>query len=112
MKRIAFILALLLPLSAVQAHGDHEPVSEVEALAIAVNIAGQFAEFDSGLDFGLLDSSWIGLPVEAARIHVRAEAYYIVTVTNPKEGRSLYLLMSDAGDVYDANFSGEFPKLE
>ncbi len=111
MKRFALILALLLPINPLWAHGDHIPVSEVEALAIAVNIAGQFAEFDSGLDFGLLDKSWIGLPVEAARIHVRAEAYYIVTVLNRAEGRSLYVLMSDGGDVYDANFSGEFPRL-
>lgn len=112
MKRFALILALLLPINPLWAHGDHIPVSEVEALAIAVNIAGQFAEFDSGLDFGLLDKSWIDLPLNAARIHIRGDAHYIVTVLNRAEGRTLYVLMSDAGDVYDANFSGKFPRLK
>ncbi len=115
MRRIllALLLVWLIQPSSVLAHpGDHGPVNENQAMGIALYTADQLVEFDAGLGFGRLDASWQNLPVEVTRIHVRGNGYFIVGVENTFENRTLFVLMSDVGEVYDANFTGEFEGLE
>jgi hypothetical protein len=38
----------------------------------------------------------------------KGSGYYLVSVLNTVEEKTLYVLMSDAGEVYNANFTGEF----
>lgn len=38
--------------------------------------------------------------------------YIIVRVAHPTENKSLYLLFSTEGELYDANFTGQFEGLE
>lgn len=110
--RIVFFLALLFPVSSFSHPGGHGPVSEQEAVYLANQVAHQFVEFDPGLDFGKLSSSWLNLPQADQRIHKRGNGYYIVALENRKEKRTLYLLMSIEGEIYDANFSGVFADLK
>ena len=35
----------------------------------------------------------------------------VMAVENPKESRTLFVLMSENGSVYDANFTGVFGRL-
>jgi hypothetical protein len=35
-----------------------------------------------------------------------------VSTQHQQEGRTLFILMSLRGEVYDANFAGEFPQLK
>jgi hypothetical protein len=36
----------------------------------------------------------------------------VASVLNKNEAKTLFLLMSDSGEVYDANFSGQFDGIE
>lgn len=113
-KKLLAVLTLFLIVNtqSVFAHGGgHGPVSEREAIIIAARITHQFVDFDAGLGFGRLEGSWKKLALETKRVHEKGDGYYIVSVTNKEEGKTLYVLMSIVGEVYDANFSGEFPGL-
>ena len=115
MKKILSLLSLfcLLQTPNALAHGGgHGPISPTNALSIAVDAAEQFASFDSGLGFGKLNSSWQGLPLDTSKIETTGDGYYIVSVVNKEQGKTLYVLMATSGDIYDANFSGEFPKVK
>jgi len=91
------------------AHGGaHKPVNDQQAIAIATEVIQQFVVRDPGLGFGKLSNNWNNLPAKAKRIHKKNAGYYIVAITNNKEGKTLYVLMSGVGEVYDANFSGVF----
>lgn len=114
-KTLLFRLVLLLAVHAqsVVAHpGGHGPVSEELAVMIATDIAEQFVSQDPGLGFGKLSASWKNLPQEAKRTHIKGNGYYIIALDNRAKGKTLYVLMSIEGEVYDANFSGEFPGLK
>jgi len=54
----------------------------------------------------------VQLPLSDKRIHKKGDGYYIVGLTNIKEEKSLFILMSISGEVYDANFTGNFPGLK
>ncbi|MDH5784149.1 MAG: DUF6488 family protein [Chromatiales bacterium] len=114
-RKVVTLFALLLMLQASNAFahaGGHGPVSEEMARAIALDAANQFSEFDPGLGFGRLGASWQGLSEQSVTIVTRGEGYYIVGVENRAEGKTMYVLMSRSGDIYDANFTGEFPKVK
>lgn len=115
MKKILFLLSFLIMThsQSVIAHdGGHGPVSETQAIDIASFTVNQFVHFDAGLGFGKLSKSWDGISTDEKRIHRKGDGYYIVSATNKQEGKTLYVLMSIGGEVYDANFSGEFPGLK
>jgi len=104
-------LAAALSFGQVSAHpGGHGglPITEGAALGIGASVAAYLVETDAGLGFGKLEPTWKGLPDDAVRIHQKGEGYYIVSIHNAGEGRTLYVLMSATGDVYDANFTGKF----
>lgn len=110
MKKFVSVVALLMMLQAQNAiahAGGHGPVPP-EMTKVA---AGQFARFDAGLGFGQLSSGWKKLGKETANIKTKGKGYYIVSVGNKAEGKTLYLLISASGEIYDADFSGEFPKV-
>jgi len=114
MKKILFLVSLLAFTYGqnVFAHGgSHAPVSEARAIEITTITLNQFVSFDAGLGFGKLDKSWKDVSADEKRIHKKGSGYYIVSATNKKEGKTLYVLMSLAGEVYDANFSGVFEGL-
>ena len=114
-KKMTLLLTFLLMTCAqsVFAHsGGHSPVSETRAIEIASFTINQFIHFDAGLGFGKLHKNWNDISAEEKRIHKKGDGYYIVSATNKKEGKTLYVLMSVGGEVYDANFSGEFQGLK
>lgn len=107
------IVALAFGLSGmVFAHGSHSPVSPAEALNIAKDAAVMLAEEDRGMGFGKLDDSWKTVPADNISIGKTGPGFYIVTLGNISEKRTLYVLMSNTGDLYDANFSGKFEGIE
>ena len=115
MKKLISLFALLFMLQAQNAlahGGGHGPISQFKAVTIALDAVDQFTTFDSGLGFGKLDSSWKGLSRDTATIVTKGQGYYIVSVANKAEGKTMYVLMSASGDIYDANFTGEFPKVK
>lgn len=94
-------------------HGNHRPpVTQDQALAIAVEISQGFAGVDPQLGFGTLPESWKDVGVADAAVHQRGQGYLILKVINPADEQSLYILMSDEGEVFDANLTGKFKGLE
>ncbi len=112
MKIMSFILSvfLLFNITAVLAHSDHAhaPITSGKAIAIAGAVVENLASQDVGLGFGQLAKSWVGIADNHISVHSKKKDYYVVSVVNPKEKRTLYVLMSVAGEVYDANFTGVF----
>jgi len=112
------ILSLTLAFSvfhgqATLAHGGgHAPITDQQAILVATGVVDQFVARDPGLGFGKLGASWKNLPANAKKIKTRKPDYYIVGVTNKKEGKTLFVLMTRSGEVYDANFSGVFKGLK
>ena len=104
------ILALSLFASQTFAHGNHKhrPVDEKEAMQVAKGAAEHLTTKDVGLGFGQLADSWNSLTEAELTVHKKTEDHYIIAVVNPEEKKTLYVLMSNSGEVYDVNFSGEF----
>lgn len=104
------MLATLLAAQPLFAHSDHsqEPVSEAATLEIAADVANHLSSRDAGLGFGQLPTSWASIPKKNIAIHKKGEGYYIISLLNDSEKKTLYVLMSDSGEVYDANFTGKF----
>lgn len=126
MKHIALAAALLLmtaPAYAGPGHdhghshgGDSHAHSEVKTLdesgitAAATDALPALVDQGQEVDGAPLPEAWLGA-VDTAKVHQKGNGYYIVSFTGEKD-EALYLLLSDAGEVYDANFSGEFESLK
>jgi hypothetical protein len=99
------------------AHGDHEHqeprvISETVALIVAQRAVTSMSRKDAGLGFGQLDESWSTVAKQDMAIYKKGVGYYVASVLNKNEDKTLFLLMSDSGEVYDANFSGQFDGIE
>jgi hypothetical protein len=107
-------IVLCLPNASFAHSGGHMSINEVYVIPVATeNVAiliKEGIELRNGL--GKLDESWNKIPESQKKIAQKGEAYYVVSFTNPKDKKSLYLLMSLGGDLMDANFSGKFEGLE
>jgi hypothetical protein len=110
---VSLLLVFLFHSQTVLAHGDdHGPITEEQVLTITTAAVAQLVESDVGLGFGQLKTSWNALPKSATRIRSKVADYYIVGVEHEKEGRTLFVLISADGGIYDANFTGKFKELE
>lgn len=110
----ALIALTLLTSQLVFSHSDHAhgPISESAAESLALDVASNLSTRDAGLGFGQLAKTWMSLPAENVAISKKGPGYYIVAVQNESDKKTLYILMSEVGEVYDANFSGEFKGLK
>lgn len=108
---ILFSISLLISHAAL-AHSEHaHSLSANETAALGVEIARKLAVEDLSLPVGQLPSSWLDIPESHASIFKEGKGYLIVSVLNKVEDKTLFILMSASGEVYDVNFSGAFPKL-
>lgn len=115
MKHALFIPLIALFLFSTQLHahsGGHGKIPALQAIVIAKELGAQFVNNDAGLGFGKLPASWAAVTADKMAIHKQGEGYYIVSVENAEEKKTLYILMSDTGEVYDANFTGTFEGMQ
>ena len=118
MKKFAALMAIgLFSLAAqVFAHGDHDhehaAITEAEAVSLTQKIATRLTKTDAGLEMGKLPASWANLPAEKIKIHKKGNGYYIMSASNGAEAKTLYVLMSTEGEIFDANLSGQFKNLD
>jgi hypothetical protein len=95
------------------AHSEgHEPVNDKQSIEIAAEVVVSLTERDANRGFGKLAASWISLPAESRKIHAKGDGSVVVSIRNDAEGKTLYVLMSNAGDVLDANLTGKFSQLD
>ncbi len=111
--RIFGLLASLIFSAQVFAHGSHgAPISDEKAKAVAVSVAHHFAGKDPQLGFGKLSESWATVGAAESQVVTKRDGYFILQVSNPESDKTLFVLMDSAGDVYDANLTGDFPGIE
>ncbi len=116
MKKLAslVLVSLLACANVAIAHEDHSHfVNEEKAVTIAKKTVSSLVQKDGGLGFGKLPESWSALPADKTKVHKTGPGYYIIATTNEAEAKTLYVLLSSQdGEVYDANFTGEFKELK
>jgi hypothetical protein len=105
---LCLLVSLFISSNLLAHGGGHAQVTEQKALAIATQIVQGFANIDPQLGFGKVPASWASISNEAATIFQSGDGYYIVKLVNPSDERTLYILMSAEGEVFDANISGKF----
>jgi len=59
-----------------------------------------------------LDAAWGNTDAADRKISKKGSGYYIVSFDIKAAGKTLYVLLSDAGELYDANYSGKFKDLK
>ena len=93
-----------------EAHNHNQfPVTMKKAVEIALETARTASEAaQPALGLQRLDNSWQALPIEAARIHENVHGYYVVSVKNPAQNKTLYVKILLDGKITGANFSGKF----
>ncbi|MFT5137300.1 MAG: hypothetical protein ACI8XV_002340 [Arenicella sp.] len=115
---VSLLFSLLLSITQyATAHGDHEHqeprvISDAVALIVAQRAVTSMSRKDAGLGFGQLSDSWSTVAKQDMAIYKKGTGYYVASVLNKNEAKTLFLLMSDSGEVYDANFSGQFDGIE
>jgi hypothetical protein len=87
-------------------------ISNKVAIIEAGNNVAAVVKQQSEIEGSKLDSSWENIPTSDKAIHKKGDGYYIVSLNNKAQNKTLYVLISDQGEFYDANFSGTFEGLE
>ncbi|HEY6528842.1 MAG TPA: DUF6488 family protein [Cellvibrionaceae bacterium] len=105
---VSLILTSVLLSTPVLAHEFHDHISDQSAPSVGLKTAADLTKKDAGLGFGKLPASWAAVPVKNAKIHKKGKGYYVVAVANSEEKKTLYVLISDEGEAFDANFTGDF----
>jgi hypothetical protein len=108
---VLFTVLCSAPLMAHEGH-DHSFITEPAAVKVGKEFTSELTKKDGGFGFGKLSKSWSEVPAQNAKLLKNGDGFYIVTITNDKEQKMLYVLMSSKGEIYDANFSGKFEKLK
>ena len=112
MKILPTVLVLLTLVTSPSlfAHSDHAhgPISESAAQSLALGFAANLSSRDAGLGFGQLPKSWASVLIKNVVIYTKGTGYIVVSVLNESEKKTLYILMSESGEVFDANFTGKF----
>lgn len=106
---IAMFVLLMMPFA--QAHEGHEhgPVTMKRAVDIALATARDASLHPEPLlELPQLDQSWRDLPANAAQIYENGRGYYLVSIANPAQAKTLYVRILLDGRVDAANFSGDF----
>ncbi len=106
---IVVLMVLIVPVT--QAHEGHEhaPVTMKKAVEIALATARDASiNAQPALGLAQLDQSWRNLPAGAAQIYENGRGYYLVSVANPSQAKTLYVRILLDGRVDSANFSGDF----
>ncbi|MDI1226739.1 MAG: DUF6488 family protein [bacterium] len=90
-------------------HGDHvpsNPISENAVLEQSMKDLAIIVDNKEEVEGQLLDDSW--KDAKDPSFADKGKGYYVVSVTNEKANKTVYLLMADSGEFYDANFTGKF----
>jgi hypothetical protein len=115
---ILFITLFITPLAfAGPGHGHSHGVPRAK-----INDAGAIAAATKGvqaiiaqkhlIDGAVLDADWAKVSDKDKTISEKGNGYYIVKLDNKDSSKALYVLLSDVGAVYDANYTGKFEGLK
>lgn len=83
-------------------------ISEERAVSAASENVAMIVNQNVDIDNGKLDTSWSTLPEADKAIYKKGRGYFIVSFNNKAQDKTLYVLLSDQGEFYNANYSGKF----
>jgi hypothetical protein len=116
------IIFTLSPISLAYAGSGHDhghghdhgspAISSEKAIIAASQSALSIVKQQIDVEGGKLDASWKDIAESEKSINRKGNGYYIISLNNQAQSKTLYVLISDQGEFYDANFSGTFKGLE
>lgn len=91
-------------------HGQatQKKIDEAGAMAAATKGVSVIIEQKHLIEGAALDSAWGQIPDDAKTISKKGNGYYVVKLNNTETKKDLFVLLSDVGVVFDANFTGKF----
>jgi len=95
-------------------HSHDAPAKKIDdkgAIAAASKGVAAIIEQKKPVQGSALDATWATTADADKKISKKGNGYYIVSFAG-KDAKTLYVLLSDAGEVYDANHSGKFEGLK
>lgn len=98
----------------IQRPGDAPSAALDDRAAIGAAFDGIKSLMRQGLpvDGTLLEPEWGQVPDGDMKVSRKGKGFYIISILNKQdEARELFVLISDRGEIFDANFSGEFDGL-
>lgn len=90
-------------------HGDHAPKPPISESAVLEQSSKDLAIIVDNKEIveeQLLDESW--KQIKEPFFHEKGDGFYVVGFKHPKQEKTVYLLMANTGEYYDANFTGKF----
>jgi hypothetical protein len=103
------IIALILSTQLAFAHGGgHAKIEESQVIEYSDKNIASIVRQQIKIEGKKLDKSWLNIAKSNKRIYIKGEGYYISTFKNDKNNKTLYILLSETGELYDANYSGKF----
>lgn len=111
-KFISLLFALTICLTNVQyasAHGGghaHTQLTSQQVLELAPKYIDIIIKKEKDVDGEKLTADWREVAASNIKVKEEKEWYYIITAKNDK--KTLYMLISKKGKLYEANFSGKF----
>jgi len=111
--RLCLFAIMLFSSQLIFAHGEgHALINEETAIIAASNNIATIIAQGIEIEGNKLNESWENIPGSDKAIHKKGNGYYIVSLENKVKGKTLYVLLSNQGELYDANYSGVFEGLK
>ena len=93
----------------------HAPAPKLDdqgVIAAATKAVSSMVDKKVKVDGASLGAEWKGIPEADKKIGKTGNGYRVVVFTETKSSKTLHLLVSDAGQLYDANHTGVFKDLK
>ena len=81
----------MLPLARAHEGHDHVPVTMKKAVEIGLVTTREYTRKVPPFGLPQLDGSWYDLPDSAARIYENGRGYYVVSIENSAQAKTLYI---------------------
>jgi hypothetical protein len=109
---ITILISLMLSTSLAFAHGGgHATIKESQVIQYSDKKIAIIVDQQIKIEGKKLDKSWLNIAKSNKKIYKKGEGYYMSSFKNDKNNKTLYILLSVAGELYDANYSGKFEGL-
>lgn len=104
---ILFTLVIAPVAWAHEGHG-HAPVSMKSAIGIGLEAAKRYTTMPSPFEVDKLPLSWAQVSEANANIFENGRGYYVVSIVNPAEAKTIYIKIRLDGELIGANYTGDF----
>jgi hypothetical protein len=106
---ILTLISFIISINVAFAHGgEHTRIKESQVIEYSDKNIAIVVDQQIKIEGKKLDKSWLNIAKSNKKIYKKGEGYYISTFIDTQNNKTLYILLSNAGELYDANYSGKF----